>query len=386
MPACLPLCSCTNATAAEFGTCGDTPQRHWHFSEAAQACGTRRFSAAAARQLLAGQLLVFAGDSIARSLYGATLRLLGTPGGALRSRCAGAASNGLVAFLARCWDAMLRSAVAVHAMTCIWGRAWTAHTSEACSCPTAVATERLAIVLPFSAGQDIVVGHQDFAHELEGGISLQFLWAPYPANLTAVLGQLAAAQVGAVGSRRLLDDDQPAAEQQAAVQLSGQPSEAHAAQQQAEAAVAGGTSTVVAEGQAQQQQQQQEAAAVSAGAATDPQQQAQRQTKRPSLVTLSGTLWHLLHTTAAEDYEAQLTSLGQAAAAFAASTAAADGAGGGAAAGGSSGAGRSSSPRLVLASGTEMFPNRMKTIQKQHSMTPQNLDAYNRAMQQVRLS
>lgn len=74
---------CTGATTAEFGTCGDTPQRHWRFSEAARACGARRFSKADAQQMLGGQLLVFAGDSIVRNLYGATLRLLGTPGGAL---------------------------------------------------------------------------------------------------------------------------------------------------------------------------------------------------------------------------------------------------------------------------------------------------------------
>lgn len=78
-----PPARCANATAAEFATCADTPQRHWRFGEAARACGAHRYSAAEARRLLAGQLLVFAGDSIARNLYGATLRLLGTPGAAL---------------------------------------------------------------------------------------------------------------------------------------------------------------------------------------------------------------------------------------------------------------------------------------------------------------
>lgn len=71
---------CTNETAAEWATCADTPRRHWHFGAAAAACGARRYSAADARALLAGRRLVFAGDSISRHLYGATLRLLGEPG------------------------------------------------------------------------------------------------------------------------------------------------------------------------------------------------------------------------------------------------------------------------------------------------------------------
>ena len=71
---------CTNETAAEWATCADTPRRHWHFGAAAAACGARRYTAADARALLAGKRLVFAGDSIARHLYGATLRLLGEPG------------------------------------------------------------------------------------------------------------------------------------------------------------------------------------------------------------------------------------------------------------------------------------------------------------------
>ncbi|PRW33305.1 hypothetical protein C2E21_7895 [Chlorella sorokiniana] len=269
---------------------------------------------AAARQMLGGRLLVFAGDSIARNLYGATLRLLGTP------------------------------------------------------------------------GQDIVVGHQDFAHELEGGISLQFFWAPYPANLTAVLGRLATGQAEVPASRRLLDDGQLPPEQQAAAQQAGQVGKTPTAQQQGEAAVAGGTSNAASEGQQQQQeqpqqqeqqQQQERPEAAAAEAATEPSQQAHQPAKRPALVTLSGTLWHLLHMTAADDFEAQLGSLGRVAAALAAS--AAD------QAGGSSSSGGGTSPRLVLASGTEMFPNRMKTVQKQHSMTSQNLDAYNRAMQQAGL-
>lgn len=41
-------------------------------------------------------------------------------------------------------------------------------------------------------------------------------------------------------------------------------------------------------------------------------------------------------------------------------------------------------PRLVLASGTETFPNRMLTAAKKARMTPENLDAYNQALQQVR--
>ena len=213
------------------------------------------------------------------------------------------------------------------------------------------------------------MGHQDFAHELAGGIHLQFFWAPYPANLTAVLGRLAAAQAQAVGSRRLLDE-----QQSAAVQQSGQAGEPSVEQHQGTAAVAAGSSNVAAQGQPQQQQQQQQEAA-GAQAGTNPQQQAQRRSQRPALVTLSGTLWHLLHMTAADAFADELKSLGQVAAAFAGQSASG-------AAGSSSGS-DSSSPRLVLASGTEMFPNRMKTAQKQHSMTPQNLDAYNRAMQQV---
>ena len=219
------------------------------------------------------------------------------------------------------------------------------------------------------------MGHQDFAHELDGGIRLQFFWAPYPANLTAVLGRLAAAQAQAVGSRRLLDEQQSAAEQQqAAVQQAGKAGEPSVGQQQGEAAVAVGSSNVPAQGQPQQQQQQQQQEAAGAQAGTNPQQQAQRPRQRPALVTLSGTLWHLLHMTAPDAFEAELKNLGQVAAAFAGQSA--SGAAGSSSSGGSS-------PRLVLASGTEMFPNRMRTVQKQHSMTPQNLDAYNRAMQQV---
>lgn len=224
------------------------------------------------------------------------------------------------------------------------------------------------------------MGHQDFAHELEGGIRLQFFWAPYPGNLTAVLGRLAAAQAGAAGGRRLRDDGQPPAEQQAAAQQAERPDQTAARQQGGMAA--GSSPDALAEGQQQEQQQEgQEHETAGAEAAGELQWRAQQLGKRPALVTLSATLWHLLHMTSADGFEAELAPLGQAATAFAAAAA------GSSAQGSSSGTASStaSGPQLVLASGTEMFPNRMKTAQKQHSMTPQNLDAYNRAMQQVGL-
>ena len=204
------------------------------------------------------------------------------------------------------------------------------------------------------------MGHQDFAHELQGSISLQFYWAPYPANLTAVLGQLAAAQ-GPAGTRRLLD-------------AGAQPAEQQVGEQQAEEVPQAG---VAAESGPERMAAEQG----EEGREEEEEQQQQQGRKQPAVVALSATLWHLLHVTAADDFGAQLAPLGQAAAAYAASAAA--GQGGGSSGGSSSGGSSGSGPRLVLASGTEMFPNRMKTAQKQHSMTPANLDAYNQAMQQV---
>lgn len=72
---------CTPGTQHEFATCSNRgPQRHWRFSKLAQACGARRLDAVDARKRLAGQTVVFAGDSVARLVWGATLRLLGKPG------------------------------------------------------------------------------------------------------------------------------------------------------------------------------------------------------------------------------------------------------------------------------------------------------------------
>ncbi|KAL4439864.1 hypothetical protein ABPG75_002865 [Micractinium tetrahymenae] len=331
--------SCTNDTRSEFATCGDTPQRHWRFAGEAQRCGARRLAAADARQLLAGQRLVFAGDSIARNLYGAALRLLGQP------------------------------------------------------------------------GQDIVVGHADFQHELEGGISLQFFWAPYPQNLTAVLGQLAAE-----GARNGEQQQQPHQQQQqqrraaeAAAAAAGEEAADAAAEAQLQAevdkelgqqvqerqggAVVGGREQaagsaeqqqLAAEQQAEEQQQHEEGAIGPRRRrrllATEQQQQPeqqeqqaeqQRRRRPPSLAVLSTTLWHLLHFTEAADFQAQL---GQLRAAVEGLAPAATGQGGG----GSGTAG----PRLVLASGTETFPNKMKTAEKQRTMTAANLDAYNRAIEQ----
>lgn len=99
------MCSCANDTRAEFATCADTPQRHWRFGGAAARCGALRRSAVDARALLAGQRLVFAGDSIARNLYGATLRLLGQPGksweGGEQGRGAGRMVHAVVALVSR---------------------------------------------------------------------------------------------------------------------------------------------------------------------------------------------------------------------------------------------------------------------------------------------
>ncbi len=299
--------------------------------------------------------------------------------------------------------------------------------------------------LPPPAGQDIVVGHADFQHELQGGISLHFFWAPYPQNLTAVLGQLAteaararaAAQgqgeegepqqqeqqrdeagaggkaaaeaageaAGEAEEQREASATDPAAEAQMPAGAEGEPEQRKAQEEQGAAGMPGGSEA--ADGPVEQQagQPQTEEQQLQGGeegvtrrqgrrslraAASDPAVQAaavqaeagqqkaeeeeeQRQQRPPSLAVLSTTLWHLLHFTEASDFEAQLGQL----------RAAAEGLGPAGSVGQGGTAEGSAAPRLVLASGTETFPNRMKTAEKQRNMTPANLDAYNKAMEQA---
>ncbi|PSC69208.1 hypothetical protein C2E20_7231 [Micractinium conductrix] len=326
---------CSEATAAEWGTCADAPQRHWRFSPEARRCGAARRTAAEARAALAGQRLVFAGDSVARHLYGATLRLLGEP------------------------------------------------------------------------GQGIVVGHADFQHELEGGIVLQFFWAPFPSNLTALLesGRLEGGAAAAAASRGAAegdaDEQQEAAEQLEGDQQEGEQQDGEQREQQQEQQredeeqaqdvdalkpVEEDSSTQGEEGDEEEEEEGarrrlRRAAArrggkrrrlaegaldTAAAGATAPKAASQQ----PALVLLSSMLWHLLHVTDPADFQARLAALRDAAAGYAARQQQERRGKRGSAGG----------PRMVVTSGTEMFPNRMKTAQKQSNMTPANLDAYNKAV------
>ena len=227
------------------------------------------------------------------------------------------------------------------------------------------------------------MGHQDFQHSLDGGITLQFFWAPYPANLTALLHQLGQEQPGAPQGRqrrRLQAQNAQRRSQRQRTRLREE--EAQAAQQQ----------------QAGQQQERGQGPLTAAAAASANKEQH----VAPAMVVLSTTLWHLLHFTAPQDFCSQLEGLQAAAAAYTVQASEAAAAGGGKAggkseakAGGKAGgkAGRTaggkpasdglSQPRLVLASGTETFPNRMPTEVKRQHMTPANLDSYNQALTAV---
>ncbi|EFN51194.1 hypothetical protein CHLNCDRAFT_141365 [Chlorella variabilis] len=295
---------CTDATQLEFATCADTPRRHWRFSQEAKACGARRLAPADARQRLAGQRLVFAGDSIARNL-------------------------------------------AAHAL----------HATGGDATPAAAGT-----------AQGIVVGHADFQHQLEGGIELEFYWAPYPSNLTGVL------------QRRLAP---AAAAQRGAAAAGGAEAgeERQAGEGAAAAGEAGAEARAAAAAAAEQQQQdrhQEDSTRRRRGLLQEPSAAAASQLakgrRQPSVVLLSATLWHLLHVTSPADFQTELGLLNAAAEGYrrAADEVAA-------AAGGAAG----TAPRLVLTSSTETFPNRMRTQDKRQSMTPANVDAYNAAIEKA---
>lgn len=135
---------CTLATAASFASCGGGPQRRWHFAPEAAACGARRYERRAAQRLLAGARLVFAGDSIARHLYGALLRLAGGPGQEIPTKAHADFNHTLV-------------------------------------------VER---------GQEQLPGASS-----NGGIQTFFYWRPYPANLTGLLAEWRNASSGGNASR-----------------------------------------------------------------------------------------------------------------------------------------------------------------------------------------
>ncbi|KAL4853855.1 hypothetical protein ACK3TF_005226 [Chlorella vulgaris] len=297
---------CEEDTQQQYATCGNTPQRHWRFSKEAAACGAQRLTRPAAGEQLAGQRLVFAGDSI--------------------------------------------------------------------------------------APQTIVVGHADFQHELEGGIMLQFFWAPYPANLTALLtGQLVlegkaaaaggAAAAGTVGVGEQ-DVEQEKAEQQVEQEQEEQEEETIRKEQgekgeQQQLAEQEEDQEVNGEEQQQQKEPEKEEDGVEKEAAAtrkrrrlqDQKDPAAQPKQQPSLVLLSSTLWHMLHIKSADDFAAQLKKLAAACGAYvdAASTA----------------QGAAAAPHLLLASSTETFPNRMRTEVKQQRMTPSNVDSYNQALAQA---
>lgn len=213
------------------------------------------------------------------------------------------------------------------------------------------------------------MGHADFEHQLEGGITLRFYWAPYTGNLTGVLGRL-----------------QAAAEQRATEEV-WRVAEAGGAHQAAQG-LEGRRRLAGAQQQGQQQRQQRRRGNAVAPAAA--------QQRQPAAVVLSTTLWHLLHVTAADDFTQQLGGLNLAAAEYSAAAAAAakrlpeDIS---APAGGDGSDDSTAAPsalaaslarwgvRLVLASGPELFTNRMKTEAKKAAMTAAHLDAYNAAVQ-----
>lgn len=71
--------SCSEETATEFATCsGAAAARQWRFGPRAARCGARRADAVSARALLAGARIAFVGDSVARSMHAALLRLAGS--------------------------------------------------------------------------------------------------------------------------------------------------------------------------------------------------------------------------------------------------------------------------------------------------------------------
>ncbi|KAI3431801.1 hypothetical protein D9Q98_010554 [Chlorella vulgaris] len=311
---------CEEATQQQYATCGDTPQRHWRFSKEAAACGAQRLTRTTAGKQLAGQRLVFAGDSIARNLYAAMLRLLGDP------------------------------------------------------------------------AQSIVVGHADFQHELEGSIMLQFYWAPYPANLTALLtrqlaleGKVAAAGgAAAAGTAGISEQDveQDKEEQQAVQEQEEQEEETIKKEQgekgeQQQQAEQEEDQEVNGEEQQQQKEPEKEEDGVEKEATAtrkrrrlqDQKDPAAQPKQQPSLVLLSSTLWHMLHIKSADDFAAQLKKLAAACGAYVDAASAAQGA--------------AAAPHLLLASSTETFPNRMRTEVKQQRMTPSNVDSYNQALAQA---
>lgn len=212
------------------------------------------------------------------------------------------------------------------------------------------------------------MGHADFQHQLEGGIELEFYWAPYPSNLTGVL------------QRRLAP---AAAAQRGAAAAGGAEAgeERQAGEGAAAAGEAGAEARAAAAAAAEQQQQdrhQEDSTRRRRGLLQEPSAAAASQLakgrRQPSVVLLSATLWHLLHVTSPADFQTELGLLNAAAEGYrrAADEVAA-------AAGGAAG----TAPRLVLTSSTETFPNRMRTQDKRQSMTPANVDAYNAAIEKV---
>jgi flagellar biosynthesis GTPase FlhF len=231
------------------------------------------------------------------------------------------------------------------------------------------------------------VGHADFQHELEGGIMLQFFWAPYPANLTALLtrqllleGKAAAAGgAAAAGTAGVGDEDAKLEKEEQQVEQQKEQEEETIRKEQGEKGEqqqqAEQEEDQEANGQEPQQQQKEPEKKEQATATRkrrrlqglkDPAAQPEQQ---PSLVLLSSTLWHMLHIRSADDFAAQLKKLAAACGAYVDAASAAQGA--------------AAAPRLLLASSTETFPNRMRTEVKQQRMTPFNVDSYNQALAQV---
>ena len=246
---------------------------------------------------------------------------------------------------------------------------------------------------------------------LQGGIVLQFFWAPFPSNLTALLesGRLEGGAAAAAASRGAAegdaDEQQEAAEQLEGDQQEGEQQDGEQREQQQEQQredeeqaqdvdalkpVEEDSSTQGEEGDEEEEEEGarrrlRRAAArrggkrrrlaegaldAAAAGATAPKAASQQ----PALVLLSSMLWHLLHVTDPADFQARLAALRDAAAGYAARQQQERRGKRGSAGG----------PRMVVTSGTEMFPNRMKTAQKQSNMTPANLDAYNKAVVEVR--
>ena len=177
----------------------------------------------------------------------------------------------------------------------------------------------------------MVEGHQDFQHSLPGGAHAAFFWRPYPANLSALLR------------------DWPPPDNSSS---SG----------------GGGDSSNSSDGSG-------------SGSNTSGDSNSNSTAARPpDMVLLGASLWHLLHITDAVDYAEQLRGMAAASEAFLQQQkqqlqGSSDGGGGGGAAQGL--------PLMLLASTTEVYPNRLPSGEKRRAMTPRGVDAHNQAIAEL---